>query len=184
MLRGCNLTIHPRSRILLEGPSGSGKTTLASILAGLEEPTSGLLLMNGLDRAALGPAGWRTHAVMAPQAHDNYLIGGTLAFNLLMGKHWPPDSADLAEAEAVCRELGLGELLDRMPAGLQQVVGETGWQLSQGERTRVFLARALLQKPELLILDESFGALDPENVDRAVRCVTARASAVLAIAHP
>ena len=84
----------------------------------------------------------------------------------------------------VCRELGLGDLLDRLPAGLHQVVGETGWQLSQGERIRVFLARALLQRPELLVLDESFSALDSENVERAMRCVTNRAQTVLAIAHP
>jgi ABC-type multidrug transport system fused ATPase/permease subunit len=120
---------------------------------------------------------------MAPQPHDNYLVSGTLAFNLLMGRRWPAQPADLAEAEKVCRELGLGDLLDRMPAGLQQVVGETGWQLSQGERTRVFLARAVLQQPELLILDESWGSLDPENVERAVRCVTQRAPAVIAVAH-
>jgi ATP-binding cassette subfamily B protein len=66
---------------------------------------------------------------------------------------------------------------------LHQVIGETGWQLSQGERVRVFLARALLQRPELLVLDESFSALDAENVDRAMRCVTNRAQTVLAIAH-
>ena len=63
------------------------------------------------------------------------------------------------------------------------MIGETGWQLSQGERTRVFLARALLQKPEVLLLDESFSALDPENVDKTIRCVLRRASTVLAIAH-
>lgn len=70
-----------------------------------------------------------------------------------------------------------------MPGGLQQMVGETGWQLSQGQRARVILARALLQNPELLILDESWGALDPENVERAIRCIAARAPAVIAIAH-
>ena len=120
---------------------------------------------------------------MAPQPHDNYIVGGSLAFNLLMGRQWPAREVDLAEAEQVCLELGLGELLERMPGGLHQIVGETGWQLSQGERARVFLARALLQRPELLVLDESFGALDPENMERAVRCVLHRAPTVLAIAH-
>src|SRR5262249_13745101 len=107
----------------------------------------------------------------------------SLAFNLLMGCRWPPQAVDLVEAERVCRELGLGDLLDSMPGGLHQFVGETGWQLSQGERTRVFLARALLQKPDVLILDESFGGLDPENIDRASRCVQQRAETIIAVAH-
>jgi ATP-binding cassette subfamily B protein len=183
VLHGCSLRVHRGTRLLVEGPSGSGKTTFASILSGLQAPDSGLLLVDGLDRSVLGAAGWRSRVAMAPQSHDNYLISGSLAFNLLMGRRWPALDADVAEAEQVCRELGLGELIDRMPGGLFQLVGETGWQLSQGERTRVFLARAILQRPALLVLDESFSALDPENVDRAVRCVVQRAPTVLAIAH-
>ena len=183
VLNHCSLNIPRRARLLLEGPSGSGKTTLASMVAGLESPESGLLLIDGLDRGALGAAGWRSRVAMAPQAHDNYLVGASLAFNLLMGRRWPAEPSDLAEADRVCRELGLGDLLDRLPAGLDQVVGESGWRLSQGEKTRVFLARALLQRPELLVLDESFSALDSENVERAMRCVNQRARAVLAIAH-
>jgi ATP-binding cassette subfamily B protein len=183
VLDNCTLNIPRNARLLLEGPSGSGKTTLASILAGLESADSGLLLVDGLDRGALGAAGWRSRVTMATQAHDNYLVSGSLAFNLLMGKRWPAEPSDLIEAERVCRELGLGDLLDRLPGGLDQVVGETGWRLSQGERTRVFLARALLQKPELLVLDESFSALDSENMERVMRCVSSRSQAVLAIAH-
>jgi ATP-binding cassette subfamily B protein len=90
----------------------------------------------------------------------------------------------LQEAEAVCRDLGLGDLLDRMPSGFQQMLGESGWQLSHGERSRLFIARTLLQKSDLIILDESFGALDPENLSRAMRTVLERASTVLVIAHP
>jgi len=183
VLDNCSLNIPRNARLLLEGPSGSGKTTFASILAGLQSADSGLLLIDGLDRGALGAEGWRSRVTMATQAQDNYLVSGSLAFNLLMGRRWPAEPSDLIEAERVCRELGLGDLLDRLPGGLDQVVGETGWRLSQGERTRVFLARALLQKPELLILDESFSALDSENMERAMRCVNSRAQAVLAIAH-
>jgi ABC-type multidrug transport system fused ATPase/permease subunit len=183
VLDNCSLNIPRNARLLLEGPSGSGKTTFASILAGLQSADSGLLLIDGLDRGALGAEGWRSRVTMATQAHDNYLVSGSLAFNLLMGRRWPAEPSDLIEAERVCRELGLGDLLDRLPGRLDQVVGETGWRLSQGERTRVFLARALLQKPDLLILDESFSALDSENMERALRCVSNRAQAVLAIAH-
>jgi ATP-binding cassette subfamily B protein len=183
VLQECTLLVARGSRLLLEGASGTGKSTLACLLSGLRTPQSGLLLVDGLDRSVLGRTGWRRRVVMAPQPHDNYLLGGSLAFNLLMGCRWPPQPADLVEAERICRELGLGDLLDRMPGGLHQFVGETGWQLSQGERTRIFLARALLKKPDVLILDESFGALDPENIDRASRCVQRRAETIIAIAH-
>ena len=87
-------------------------------------------------------------------------------------------------AEQICRELGLGDLLDRMPAGLQQVVGDTGWRLSHGEQSRLFMARALLQGADLVVLDESFAALDPESLDRSLRCVLQRGPALLVIAHP
>jgi ATP-binding cassette subfamily B protein len=71
-----------------------------------------------------------------------------------------------------------------MPSGVLQSVGETGWQLSHGERSRLFLARALLQNPDVLILDESFAQLDPETMGLALDAVVARAPAILLIAHP
>ena len=71
-----------------------------------------------------------------------------------------------------------------MPAGLMQPVGDSGWQLSHGERSRVYLARALLQNAELVILDESFAGLDLENLQRAFACAEERAATLLVIAHP
>jgi ATP-binding cassette subfamily B protein len=69
--------------------------------------------------------------------------------------------SDLAEAQDVAEALGLAPLIARMPAGLSTHLGETGWQLSQGERSRLFLARALLQNAPVLALDESLAAIDP-----------------------
>ena len=169
---------------LLESASGRGKSTLVSTLCGLREPTSGVLTSGGLDRSSIGARLWRKKVAAAPQYHENHIVTGTLAFNLLMGRSWPPTREDLTEASQVCQELGLGELLDRMPAGIQQIVGDTGWQLSQGERSRVFLARALLQKSEMVILDESFAALDPENLRRAMECSIRRAETLMVVAHP
>jgi ATP-binding cassette subfamily B protein len=184
VLQACSLEIRRGERLLLEGPSGGGKSTLSSLLTGLRQPESGLLLLGGLDMPTLGSAGWRRRVVAAPQFHDNHVFSGSLAFNLLMGRHWPPDDQDLAAAEAMCRALELGPLLDRMPAGLWQIVGETGWQLSHGERSRLYIARALLQDASVLILDESFAALDPETLQRVQQCVVAHAPTLMVIAHP
>jgi ATP-binding cassette subfamily B protein len=183
-LRGCSVDIRRGERILLEGPSGGGKTTFAALLAGLREPESGLLLANGLDLHILGTEKWRHMVAAAPQFHDNYILTETLAFNLLMGRNWPPSAADMAEANELCRELGLGGLLERMPAGLLQMVGEGGWQLSHGEKSRVYMARALLQQAALVILDESFAALDPENLKMALECTLKHADTLMVIAHP
>jgi ABC-type transport system involved in cytochrome bd biosynthesis fused ATPase/permease subunit len=71
-----------------------------------------------------------------------------------------------------------------MPSGLQQMVGETGWQLSHGEKSRVYIARALLQRARLVMLDESFAALDPRTLRDVLACVLRRASTLLVIAHP
>lgn len=171
VLHACDLRIDEGDRILLEGPSGGGKTTLVSLLAGLREPQSGTLLANG-------------RVAAAPQFHENYIVTETLAFNLLMGRAWPPAPEDMREAEEICLELGLGDLLDRMPGRLLQMAGEGGWQLSHGERSRIFIARALLRDADLTVLDESFAALDPDTLQIAFACVLRRAKALIVAAHP
>jgi ATP-binding cassette subfamily B protein len=184
VLKGCSLIVRRGDRLLLEGSSGGGKSTLTSLLVGLRVPQSGLLLLHGLDRQTLGDEGWRRRVVSAPQFHENYVLTETFAFNLLMGRRWPPHEEDMREATAICSELGLEPLLNKMPAGMLQMVGETGWRLSHGERSRVYIARALLQDAEVVIFDESFAALDPENVRLALECVLRRARTLLVVAHP
>jgi ATP-binding cassette, subfamily B, bacterial len=184
VLQGVSVHIRTGDRLLLEGPSGGGKSTLAALLAGCRPSAAGLMLLDGLDRETLGAERWRRRVVLAPQFHENHVFTGTLAFNALMGGNWPPRAAELDEAGRVCHALGLGPLLTRMPAGLQQMVGETGWQLSHGERSRLYIARALLQGADLLILDESVAALDPETLHRTLAFVVERAPTVLVIAHP
>lgn len=183
-VRRCNLDIAPGDRVLIEGPSGGGKSTLAALLAGLRAPDSGLMLLNGIDHRSLVGEIWRGKVTAVPQFHENYVVSETFAFNVLMGRRWPPEGRDLEEAERVCRELGLGDLIDTMPGGMLQRVGEAGWKLSHGERSRLFIARSLVQDPELLIIDEGFGALDPESLRRAMECVLDRTRSLLVIAHP
>jgi ATP-binding cassette subfamily B protein len=184
VLSGCDLVIRRGDRVLIQGPSGSGKSTLASLMTGMKAATSGLLLARGLDMSSLGESGWRSRVSAAPQFHENHVLTESFAFNLLMGRTWPPRRVDLEEAREVCEELGLGPLLGRMPGGIFQMVGETGWQLSHGERSRLFIARALLQDSDVVILDESLAALDPENMAAALRCLRARARSLVVIAHP
>ncbi len=183
VLRGCSFKITTGDCIHLSGASGGGKSTLVSLLTGLRVQDSGLLLLDGLDRATLGVRGWRRRIAAAPQFHENHLFNDTLAFNLLLARRWPPTDEDLRWADTVCRRLGLGEVVDRMPAGLFQVVGDTGWQLSHGERSRVFMARALLQGADLVMLDESFAELDPESLQRCLPEAARLANSLLVVAH-
>ena len=184
VLDDCALEIRRGDRVLLEGPSGGGKSTLAALLCGLRAPSSGSLRLDGVERSALGDERWRARIGAAPQFHENHVFSASLLFNLLLGRAWPPRREDIAEAEAICRELDLGPLLARMPSGLEQLIGESGWQLSHGERGRLYIARSLLQPLDARILDESFAALDPETLERALACVLSRAETLLVIAHP
>lgn len=184
VLAGCTEEIRPGDRILLQGPSGGGKSTLAALLTGLRFPESGQLRLHGIAHDTVGPDLWRTRVVSSPQFHENHVLTETFAFNLLMGRSWPPLPDDFQAAAEICEELGLGDLLERLPAGFQQMVGESGWRLSHGERSRLYIARALLQHADLIILDESFAALDPENFELALDCVLRRAPALVVIAHP
>ena len=84
VLDGVSLRVLAGDRLLIEGPSGSGKSTLTAILAGMRQPTAGLVLLGGLGPDVLGADGWRERVVIVPPFHDNHILQGTLAFNLLM----------------------------------------------------------------------------------------------------
>ncbi|HLT35625.1 MAG TPA: ATP-binding cassette domain-containing protein, partial [Enhygromyxa sp.] len=182
IVEDASVTVAVGDQILLTGPSGGGKSSLAVLLAGLATPSSGGLQLRGLDVATTGPQEWSRRVAYVPPFGRNHVFSDSFAYNLLPG-HWPPGPGDLERAEQVCVELGLGPLLDRMPGRLQQIVGETGWRLSHGEQARLFLARALLQRAELVLLDESFGALDPETMRQCLDCVRRRCPALVVISH-
>jgi ATP-binding cassette subfamily B protein len=183
-LQGCSGRIMDGDRILLQGPSGGGKSTLASVITGLRRVDGGVALLEGLDVHTLDADYWRKLVAGAPQFHENHVFNATLAFNVLLGREWPPTPTDMVEAREVLEDLGLGPLLKRMPLELGQMVGAQGWQLSHGERSRVFVARALLQRSRLVVLDESFGALDPHTLVQCMKTVLNRSRTLLVIAHP
>jgi ATP-binding cassette subfamily B protein len=122
---------------------------------------------------------------LAPQFQENHIFTNSLAFNLLLGCHWPPSKDDLKLAFQFCEEMGLKPLLEKMSSGsLFQPVGEMGWKLSHGEKSRVFIIRALLQGADLLIFDQSLAALDPHTLVRSLACIEQHSRSFLLCAHP
>jgi len=184
VLNDCNFSIHAGDRILLLGSSGSGKSTLAAVLSGLRTAQQGALTLGGRTEKEIGERPWRKRIVAAPQFHENHIFTESFAFNLLMGRRWPPSREDLQDAKEICVALGLGDLLEEMPGGMFQFVGETGWQLSHGEKSRVYIARALLQGADVIILDESFSALDAGSLRQSLECVLQKAPTLVVVAHP
>ncbi len=180
VLEELNIELGSREFAILSGPSGSGKSSLAAALTGILPASGGQIALGGK-----GPAHphWRDHVGLVPQHGDNHILLAPVAFNLLMGRSWPPTEDDLQQAAAVCEDLGLGPLLRRMPAGLGQTVGETGWRLSQGERARLCVARALLADHDVLILDEPLGALDPQTARRVLDVVRRRSRTLVVISQ-
>src|SRR5262249_39454392 len=119
-----------------------------------------------------------------PRSPRNTPFPRALLFNPCCGAPCPPPPRGAARGGGRTAGLGLDPLLARMPSGLEQLVGDCGWQLSHGERSRLFIARALLQPLDVRVLDESFAALDPETLERALACVLRRAETLVVIAHP
>ena len=180
IVNGADLRVHRGEKVLLEGTSGSGKSTILKLIAGEQQSSGGVILVGGTDRFSVSDVEWRRRVASAPQFHENHVFSNTFAFNIDPRGEPGFESAD---ARAVCEELGLMPLIERMPQGFAQIVGETGWQLSHGERSRLFIARALLQRSELFLFDESFGALDPETLLTALECVRRRAKTLIVVAH-
>ena len=141
-------------RVALVGPSGAGKSTVLDLVARFQDPTSGRILVDGVDLRELRHGDWLDRLAVVQQSP--FLFQASLRDNVRYGR---PD-ADDAEVLAACRAANLGPLLERLPQGLDTEVGESGARLSGGEAQRVTIARALLKDPELLLLDEATSALD------------------------
>jgi ATP-binding cassette subfamily B protein IrtB len=167
VVAGLDLEFAPGTTTAIVGPSGSGKSTILSLIAGLQEPSAGRVLVDGVDIADLDVTA--RHALAGVVFQHPYLVDGSLRANVLTGH----PEANEQRIDEVARLARLDELLARVPGGWDAEVGEGGTALSGGERQRVSIARALLKPAPILLVDEATSALDTENEAAVVAALTA-----------
>ncbi len=166
----------PAGRVtVVTGPSGAGKTTLLQMLAAVQRPDAGAVLVTGagatpVPLAEISPALW--HAMVAWAAQGAVFQAGSIHENLLLGGD--PDERDDDRLRAVLADLGVLELVDGLPSGWDTELGEAGAGLSQGQRQRLSLARALARDAPVLLLDEPTAALDEATERRVLDAIRER----------
>ncbi|MHC9543079.1 MAG: ABC transporter ATP-binding protein [Vulcanimicrobiota bacterium] len=178
-LKNVSISIPAHSLIAVTGKSGSGKSTLIDILLGLLQPQSGEIAIDGEPFRPEMTARWRNTIGFVPQ--DNYLFNGTVRENLM----WARPNATEDELWEALEMSAADEFIREIPEGLETSCGDRGSRFSGGQRQRIALARAILRKPSLLILDEATSSLDTENekkIQSAIRQLRGRMT-ILIVAH-
>ncbi|KAM0219721.1 hypothetical protein ACHAPA_003791 [Fusarium lateritium] len=182
ILTGMSFTISAGQFVGLVGPSGAGKSTVMSLVQRMYRPSSGTVEINGVDICAREGTEFRHDIAVVPQ--DCALFDGTIRFNVSLGStpdHNPTDE----EIHEACKLANIHDVIMELPNGYDTECGPNGSRLSGGQRQRLAIARALVRKPKLLLLDESTSALDAESeralqegLERVARGIT-----VIAITH-
>jgi ATP-binding cassette subfamily C protein len=179
VLKDISLTIRVGGFTAIAGPSGSGKSTLANLVVGLFRPQAGRVLIDSLPLEDLDLSAWRRMIGYVPQ--EVILFHDTVYANVTLGD--PALTRD--DAEAALRAAGAWDFVSGLEAGMDTIVGERGTKLSGGQRQRIAIARALVRKPRLLILDEVTTALDPlteEAICKTLKDLSGRIT-ILAVSH-
>jgi ATP-binding cassette subfamily B protein len=179
VLRDVDLRIAPGETVAFVGPTGAGKSTLAKLITRFYDPTVGHVRIDGHDIEGVTLDSLRRQLGVVPQ--EPFLFAGTIRDNLAFAR---PSASDAEVAEAV-RAVGLSELVERMPEGVDTVVHERGQSLSSGERQLIALGRAFLAHPRVLVLDEATSNLDLQSETRieAALDVLLEARTAVLIAH-
>jgi ATP-binding cassette, subfamily C, bacterial len=179
VLRGASLEIPVGKFVSIVGPSGAGKTTIIDVVIGLLRPDAGEMYIDDVPLAEIDLVSWRKSIGYVPQ--EMLLFHNSIYNNVTLGDDSIPREA-VAEA---LEQAGAAAFVARLPDGMDTVIGASGSGLSGGERQRIAIARALVRRPQLLVLDEVTTALDPET--EAAICRTLRGIAgdvtILAISH-
>jgi ATP-binding cassette subfamily B protein/subfamily B ATP-binding cassette protein MsbA len=152
-----DLTVAGGMTVALVGPSGAGKTTVTDLVARFHDPTSGRVLLNGIDLRTIKLRSYRS--LLAVVQQETFLFDGSVRENIAYGLR---DATD-AQVEHAARLANAHEFIERLPQGYDTLVGERGFKLSGGQRQRLSIARAVLANPRILILDEATSNLDTES---------------------
>lgn len=167
ILQDVSFKIESGDRVALLGKIGSGKSTLIRLIMGLYEPADGAIEISGVDLRQLNPSQYRRRIGYISQ--DSGLLYGTLRSNLTAGAPWLTEETVWQAVERA----GLAELVQAHPSGIDLPIAEGGASLSGGQRQLVCLARAIVEEPDILILDEPTSAMDPATEKKFMRQVTA-----------
>lgn len=152
-----DLSIAAGTTVALVGTSGAGKSSLVDLVAGLQDPTSGMVLVDGVDLRKINLDSWQRRLGVVTQ--DVLLLNASIRANIAFGLEEPSDAA----IEAAARTAGAHDFIAALPQGYDTPIGERGYRLSGGQRQRLSLARAILRDPQILILDEATSALDSNS---------------------
>ncbi|MEP6388689.1 MAG: ABC transporter ATP-binding protein [Halioglobus sp.] len=179
IFKGLSLHIKQGGLTTLVGPSGSGKTTIIDLTIGLLQPQQGFISIDDVPLKDIDIKAWRRMIGYVPQ--DTILLHDSILHNVTLGD----PELDEAAAEQALRAAGAWDFVAQLTDGMQTIVGERGGKLSGGQRQRVVIARALINKPSLLILDEATSALDAESEDAVRQTMEALKGqlTILAISH-
>jgi len=179
VLHDVSLHLTPGESLAVVGPTGAGKSTVAKLIARFYDPQQGAVRIDGRDLRTVALASLRRQLGVVPQ--EPFLFYGTIRDNVAFAR---PD-ATTTEVLDACRAVGLTELLERLPAGVDSLVHERGASLSAGERQLLALARAFLARPRVLVLDEATSNLDLQSeskIETALDVVLEGRTAII-IAH-
>jgi ABC-type multidrug transport system fused ATPase/permease subunit len=179
VLHEVSFTAQPGELVALVGPSGAGKSTLTSLIARFYDPAAGRVLLDGVDVRDLTLTGLRGQIAIVFQ--DTFLFAETIGENIAFGREGASETAIVAAARAA----NAWEFIERLPDGLRTLVGERGVRLSEGQKQRLAIARALLRDPRILILDEPTSALDAraEHLLQSALDTLMRGRTTFVIAH-